>query len=252
MPRNPVLGLKLITRARQILDIHKERSSIVVASTYMKSVLLYNGFESDKIRVIPYFTKLPESNNQRLHKNLPNILFIGRLVKEKGVGELLHALSKVKNESKLTVVGEGPELPYLKKLAAELGMSSRVDFLGWVDHEKLNKHFGETTLVVIPSIWPEPFGIVGIEAMAHKIPVVAFEGGGITDWLNNGQTGLLVKNQDEDELAKKINSLLDCRQTRDRMGKIGLKVVKKQFLASRHLDKLESAFKSVNAQRSNL
>ena len=76
-------------------------------------------------------------------------------------------------------------LPSAGQLASKLKISDRVVFTGRVDHEKLESYYAAARLVVVPSRWPEPFGMVGIEAMARGRPVVAFDTGGIGDWLED-------------------------------------------------------------------
>ena len=204
MPRNPFVGLPLIFNSKKIVRLHRQRSFIAVASEFMKSILLYNGFKESRVAVIPIFTDIPKLNKTLSHQHEPSLLAIGRIVPEKGMDYLLRAFANIKHKMNLTVVGNGPALSELKSLSQKLGIHSRVTFTGWLSHNELNRFYQRCALVVVPSIWPEPFGMVGIEAMSYEKPVVAFDVGGISEWLTNGRNGFLVPPGDEKKLADKI------------------------------------------------
>jgi glycosyltransferase involved in cell wall biosynthesis len=240
MPRNPVVGLPLIYHLKKIARIHRSRSYLVVASQFMKSVLLYNGFKEQKIEVIPYFTDFTSEPSQAAQRQEPVLLAVGRIVKEKGIHILLRAFSKLPSNIRLLIAGDGPDISEMKKYSEKLEISSRVSFLGWMDHHQIGKVLRSCSLVVVPSIWPEPFGIVGIEAMASSKPVVAFDSGGIRDWLHDGVNGFLIRVGDEELLVKKLKTLVDNPQEAHKMGQVGRDIVKSQFVAEVHLNHLLS------------
>ena len=97
-------------------------------------------------------------------------------------------------------------------------------------------------MVVVPSTWPEPFGMVGIEAMAYGKPVIAFDVGGISEWLKDGETGFLVKLRDEVALAETLNLLLGDHSLAIRMGSKGREAVEKRFTPETHVDELLGRF----------
>ena len=242
MPRNLFLGLPLISHAKKISYFHRKQGFLVVASEFMKSVLVYNGFHADRVQVIPYFTYLPDSPTKALVDGDPIVLTLGRIVRDKGMHVLLAALPALKKAVRLFVVGDGPALPDLKSTAKKLEISSRVSFLGWLSHDKLDRLYRQCSLVVVPSVWPEPFGIVGIEGMAYQKPVVAYDVGGISEWLIDGVTGFLVRPSDERKLAERINLLLERPDMAEKMGKSGREVVNKRFGPETHLQALISLF----------
>ena len=206
-------------------------------------MLLYNGFNKKSTTVIPYFTYLPKSRNRIPSTNEPVILCLGRIVEAKGMHHLLRALKEIQEEAQLVIVGDGPAINELKFLSGKLGVSSRVYFSGWLSHDKLDSLYRQCSVVVVPSVWPEPFGIVGIEAMAYQKPVVAFEVGGISQWLENGKTGFLVPCGDERELAGRINLLLEKRELAGQMGRKARLSAEKHFMPEAHLKSLISVFK---------
>jgi glycosyltransferase involved in cell wall biosynthesis len=243
MPRNPFIGLRLIHDAKAISHIHRQRSYMVVASDFMKSVLLHNGFKEDKITVIPIFTYLPELNSVSSHSNDPIILSVGRIYPDKGMDYLLRAFAALKERARMIIVGDGPALKELKSLSDRLGISSKVSYTGWIAHDKLSRLYRQCSLVVVPSIWPEPFGMVGIEALGYQKPVVAFDTGGISEWLKDGKTGLMVLPRNESDLADKISFLLERPNMSKQLGHEGRQLVEKRFNPECHLGSLLDLFK---------
>lgn len=246
MPRNPRIGLPLIRNSKRIVTIHRQRSHMVVASTFMKSLLLKNGFHEDRISIIPYFTHIPDSVEDPPMAADPSILCVGRAIKEKGFHHLIRAFPLVHKKARLIIVGDGPDLKGLESLVMEMDISSRIDFKGWISHDGLDRLYRECTMAVVPSVWPEPFGIVGIEAMAYERPVVAFDVGGIPEWLQHGQTGFLVKAGDESGLAERINFLLEHPGTARKMGAEARLLVERRFIAEAHMELLASSFEKAS------
>ena len=148
--------------------MHQTRSQIVVASEFMKKILLYNGFQEKLINVIPLFTYIPDIEKQSVSNSDSFILSLGRLAPEKGMDFLLRAFSSIKGNVRLVILGNGPALEELKTLTKRLGISERVSFPGWVSHNEIGTFFRKSKFVVVPSISPESFGLVGIEAMSYK------------------------------------------------------------------------------------
>jgi glycosyltransferase involved in cell wall biosynthesis len=107
--------------------------------------------------------------------------------------------------------------------------------VGWLNQEKSSVYYHQASAVVIPSVWPEPFGMVGLEAMSYAKPVVAFHVGGIPEWLEDGVTGFLVPPGDVKGMAGKINLLLQNPKTAQEMGFRGREGVKEQFAADRYV-----------------
>jgi glycosyltransferase involved in cell wall biosynthesis len=250
MPRNPLVGLAQIHRSRKMTSLHKSRSRMIVASQFMKSILLYNGFEKKRIEHIPLFTDLPEYKASIPSKDQPIVLGVGRIATEKGMDYLVRAFSKVGYRAKLIIVGEGPALESLKSLVQALGISERVTFPGWLAHEHLGEFYRKSNVVVIPSVAPESFGMVGIEAMSYGKPVIAFDIGGISEWLYDGETGFLLAPRDEAGLQEKINALIERPELAGQMGGKGRKAVIEKFSPERHVERLISVFeKEVEAFR---
>jgi glycosyltransferase involved in cell wall biosynthesis len=244
MPRNVLKGLPAISISRSIAKMHRERSLLVVASQFMKNILLCNAFEEGRIAVLPPFTTLPDLEPEYSSDDPPMIISVGRVFKEKGMDYVLQAFVPVKERARLVIIGDGPFLNELKSQAQQLNIRSVVLFTGWLPPEKLEFYYRRCRMVIVPSTWPEPFGMVGIEAMAHSKPVIAFDVGGVTEWLKDGETGFLVKPRDEASLTEKINTLLANPNLAMSMGLKGRKSVEKRFTAEVHVDRLLSIFEN--------
>lgn len=242
MPRNVFQGVPAISGAKRIAQIHKERSYTIVASQFMKKVMLCNGFEEKRIAVIPPFTALPELESHDSINDLPMIISVGRVVKEKGMDYLLQAFASVKEKAKLAIIGDGPFLSELKSQAQRLGILSEVSFPGWLSPNELKSYYQKCSMVVVPSTWPEPFGMVGIEAMSYGKPVLASDVGGISEWLKHEETGFLVKPKDSVALAKRISFLLERPELARKIGGKGREEVKVHFVPGAHVDQLFLVF----------
>lgn len=233
MPRDPRIGIPLIRQGLAAASLLKQ-SHVVVASHFMERTLVGNGFCQERLHVIPYFTDLPTSTAPPPDGRPPLVLGLGRITREKGFACLLRAFAGLSAEARLAIVGDGPDLADLKGLADRFGVASRVTFTGWLPHDRLDDLYRRCSLVVVPSLWPEPFGIVGIEAMAHGKPVLAFDVGGISEWLEHGKTGFLIQRGDIRALADLMDRLLDHPEEARRLGQAGRAAAEKRFGAQTH------------------
>lgn len=218
------------------LNLHNQSfPRCIVASHYVKHEAVRTGYEADRIDVVPYFTELPDVVVEPQPRH---ILCVGRLVREKGVDLLFDALAHVPTDWTCTVVGDGIAATQVRDAARARGIAGRVTFAGWLDGAPLSAAFDAASIVAVPSRWPEPFGIVGLEAMAHARPVVAFRVGGIPDWLEDGVTGWSVAPGDVPAFAARLSRLLEHPAEAAAMGQRGRARVQRDFVAQSHLDRL--------------
>ncbi len=195
-------------------------------------------------RVIPLFSTVAPFIGAG-HEGRRRVVFAGRVVPSKGVEVLVRAAARVQAE--FVVCGEGWQLQAMRELAQRLDVAERVDFRGWLTPEQLARELGEASVVVVPSVWPEPFGLVGIEAHASARPVVASATGGIVDWLDDGVNGLLARPGDVADLARKLELLLDDPQRQRTMGEAGRRGVAARFSVQSHLDAILKAYRAARA-----
>ncbi len=212
---------------------------LLVGSRFMKEELLQNNFPEDKVFILSPVVRMTDPVLSPVPDE-PDILFVGQLIRGKGVDLLLKALKNISCRFSAYIVGTGNAEDKLKALCSKLGLEDRVKFTGWVAHERLGEFYSSARVVVVPSRWPEPFGMIGIEAMRHGRPVVGFDTGGIPDWLKHGTSGFLVPGQDALSMAKSIEHILLDTPLAARMGENALKDVRKKYSFESYLDQLES------------
>jgi len=169
--------------------------------------------------VIPHGLKLRDAHRLEpaaaraalgLPRDVPLVLFVGRLLALKGVHHLIRAMVEVGArcpDARLVVVGGGEELPSLTRLGGELGLADRVVFAGERSHEDVIRFMRAADVFVLPSL-TEAFGIVLLEAMSCGLPVVASNVKGIPSLISDGQNGFLVPPRDEGALARTITRVL--------------------------------------------
>lgn len=230
---------------RREIDLNRSLAHIVVGSHYMKSQLLMNSFASHKISVLPLFTDTPREGTDPPNGREKILFYVGQIVRGKGLDLLLKALSRLSYPCSLLVAGSGSWERRCVQIATQLGLNSRVKFLGWQPPASLPGLFQKAHVVVMPSRWAEPFGLVGLEAMAYGRPVVAFAVGGIPEWLEEGRTGFLVPPGDVEALAERIDRLLGDDALAQTFGHQGREAVETRFSAERHLTALESVLTRV-------
>ena len=133
----------------------------------------------------------------------------------------------------------------LRNKVKEKNLENNVEFLGWVDNKCLGEYYAESAFLAVPSVWPEPFGIVGIEAMSHSRPVISFNVGGISEWLEDNKTGFLVERNNKKDFARKMELLLKDKALRNELGRNAYERASAVFNRANHVQKLISIFNEV-------
>jgi glycosyltransferase involved in cell wall biosynthesis len=238
-------GIRFSSIRKKLKELRENRniSTAIVGSGYIKNELIRNGFAEERIRVIPPCVAPPESEPAPL-PSVPSLLYVGQIIRGKGVDILLRAhqlLQKSFPEGlPLEIIGTGNAESYVQKLAEELNIQDRVTFHGWIPNDRITPFYDAASLLVVPSRWPEPFGMIGVEAMLRGRPVVASRAGGIPDWLEDGVTGYLVPPNAPHKLAEKIEILLRNPEQSREFGRAGYKRALEQFGYDTYIRNLES------------
>jgi glycosyltransferase involved in cell wall biosynthesis len=230
-------------RCRGMLDSHRGVRFLAL-STYQAKCMGQSGFDRQSVSVLPPFTPLPPLPEPARGEA---VLFVGRLVRQKGLDRLIRAATRPGSRWKLVVAGDGPERVPSERLAGRLGAADRVEFRGWLDGAELQKAYEDARVVVMPSVWPEPFGMVGIEAMSFGKPVVAFDVGGTRDWLEDGVTGLLAKPGEVADLRLKVEALLMNPALAREIGLRGRQRVEREFTKDVYVARLRAIYQDAIA-----
>jgi glycosyltransferase involved in cell wall biosynthesis len=215
----------------------RRADAIVCASEYVRHQHIENGFSPERIHALHSPRPEPHEHRSSSPPGEPLILFLGRITPQKGLGYLIRAMAKIETRCRLVVAGDGYELPRMRALTAKLQLDDRVSFLGAVEYAAVGDLYAKATVLAVPSVWPEPFGLVGPEAMSYGVPVVAFRVGGIPEWLRDGETGFLVEPKDVVGLAQRIELLLNDPALAQRLGSQG-RIAVEHLSPDRHVDGL--------------
>lgn len=198
-----------------------------VLSDFMKGNLLRNGFQEEKIHRLSPVIDVPSAERKDPENAELNILYLGQLIRGKGVDLLLPALAALRVPWHATVAGDGNDRAMLEELAGSLGIADRVRFTGWLNDP--GSCFDRCDAAVFPSRWQEPFGLSGAEALAHGVPVVAFDTGGVREWLDDGVSGFVVPERDSGAMAAKLEQLWNEPGLRKQMGLAGAQRMRERF-----------------------
>jgi rhamnosyl/mannosyltransferase len=236
---------RLLRRADMIMV---SSPNLIESSAWLRPV-------RDKCRVVPFAIDLEplqpipevmaEARSLRERFKTPIVLFVGRLVYYKGLEFLVQAATQVKAE--FVIVGEGPLESELKALAAKLGASDRLHFVGRVTDEELPAYYHSCDILTLPSIAEsEAFGFVQLEAHACGKPVVSTDLPTGVPYANlHEKTGLIVPPRDAEALAQAINLLLTDNATRQRLGAQAKARVEAEFSLTAMADAIAAAYEAL-------
>lgn len=216
---SPLTMLKLYRlQSKRLRMLHKYRA-IVTHSDHLQAEYINHGLDASHVYNLSYYAHTADKELQRsdVLSSLPNsivgnnssyleetkpyfrLLFVGRMDLLKGGRIFLESLPRVKAQLglplRVTFAGDGPDRQAWERQAARVQAENEglsIEFIGWANATRLNSLWATCDLLVVPSLWPEPFGLVGVEAGLHKVPVAAFSVGGIPTWLINGVNGYLA------------------------------------------------------------
>lgn len=156
------------------------------------------------------------------------ILFVGTIYEQKGIRYLIEAFYQIYNKyknTKLVIVGSGVLLDEMKILSQKLGISNNIEFKGMLPHEMVLVEYAKSDVFVLPS-WDEGFGIVYLEAMAQKIPIIGSKGFGISEVVVDGKNGFLVEPRNINDIYEKLEILINNEEIKNRLGENGYRTIK--------------------------
>lgn len=240
-----------VEKPRLVPWVLRRADRILVESDYIKREL-YSAIEAlgagaslaaidSKLSIMPTIVEPGE----RVGRPDGYVLFVGRLVKLKGVDLLLEAMRFLKG-ARLVIVGDGPERGALERAAAGLD----VTFEGMLPHEEVKRRFADAAVLAQPSV-TEGLPNSVMEAMAHGVPVVGTAVGGIPDVVKEGETGFLLKERDPRLLSSRLDTLLRDKPLWEQMSKACLETTK-DYSPELVIPRLEAVLmETVNGSRCN-
>ena len=223
---------------------------IIAISLFVQNSLAnYGGMNKSKLSLI--YPNLPESDYiSREIEETFTITFMGKLEPWKGVMNLLKAFKKVtekRRNVKLLIVGNGSQEKQLKRFVLREKLQGIVSFEGWVPHSSLPLIIKKTDIVVMPSLWLEPFGRTAVEAMAFGRPVIVNPVGGLNEQVKDNLNGFYANCYDVDALANKIFEVAEMpHETLIEIGKRSREYVLKKFDNAKSTKNLIEIYNSLN------
>lgn len=243
--RRPHVWLRLQRRAEAANRNNAGYHRLIVASEHVRRQALATGYPPAQVVVVPYFVEGADAPAPAPAPEPRTVVTAGRFTREKGFDLFIDAMARVPRPWRAVIAGDGMERAALERRAREAGLGGEITFAGWQDEAGMSALIRRAAVVVMPSRWPEPSGIVGLEAMAHGRPVVAFATGGIPEWLAPGETGLLAAPGDSAALGAAIASVLADPAMASRMGEAARARAASAYSAAPHLRDLTALYESL-------
>lgn len=239
------LFLELIYRVQKFFALYDRAiDAYVTSSKFMQQVLTQAGYANNKIQVLPMFAGNyafePKPGTQR-----SGLLFAGRLETYKGI-DLVLQVAKALPEHSFYIAGTGPWEERVKLAARQL---PNVEYLGFLPSQALWQKMSEVLLVLAPSRWLEPLGLVALEAMACGTPVVVASHGGLPEYLEPGVTSFVFNPADERDFFATVKYALASTKQLGIMGEKARALITQQAKPSTHLSGLMEIYAAVVIHR---
>jgi glycosyltransferase involved in cell wall biosynthesis len=257
LPKRILAHLALAMLAKEAQQYPLTFKHAICVSAASRDILVKAGITVSNARII--YTGLDVSKHlngeqhQRDHDDHSlNLLYAGRLTSDKGIDTAIEAMKKLvfdQNQRgiRLSLAGSGSEEyeNHLRFLVDQAGLSDYVSFLGWMPPEEMPSLLHKFDVLLLPSIWPEPFARVLLEGMISGLVVVATPTGGTPEIVLDGENGLLFTPGNPEDFAQKIARLVDDPELRRKLAKAGKQTIMARFTVSKMMDEMESFLQDV-------
>lgn len=228
----------------------RDGALFICVSAFIRDRVLAMGFPAARTRIHYIGVDCDTIRARDPAEETPTVLHVARLVEFKGTQYLIRAFAaqaRMRTETRLVIIGDGPLKRRLRALARSLGLGERVSFLGARPHAEVRAWMRKAALLVLPSVRTitgrvEALGQVLLEAAASGVPVIGSREGGIPESVIDGRTGFLVPARDPDALARRMIELLDDSTLRYRMGAAARAHVERNFDIRRQTETLENLY----------
>ncbi len=210
--KRPTVALAAYRRSRMSVDVLKRVRAVAVASAFMRAYALGEGIPEDRVHIVDVSEGLMTNGhaNRRRDKDghTINLLYVGRISYSKGLQYLLRALALLDSRFTCVIVGDGWYLGAVQKLAAKLHVADRIRFVGSLNGNELTTQYERADALVVPSIYPEPAGLVVPEARQYGLPVIVTDAGGLPEWrLRYPDAIYVARRADPRSLASEIERM---------------------------------------------
>lgn len=236
----------------------------ICVSTAVRNVLIDAGLPVSNARIIHtgldvkrYWRSEDENSLRQEDPNL-NMLYAGRMYQEKGLDTLIQSMNRLvhdqgRREVRLSLAGSGSVdyIDHLHQLVNQAGLADYISFLGWVPPEEMPGLLRRFDVLLLPSIWPEPFSRAVLEGMISGLVVVATRVGGTPEIITNGKNGVLFTANDSEDLANCIALLADDPESRHEMGIAARKTILERFTMTKMMAEIEGYLQEVVSGSTN-
>jgi glycosyltransferase involved in cell wall biosynthesis len=250
------VALALLSKEAQKDPLTFRHAICVSAAT--RDVLVEAGVPVTDARIIytgldvKHYLNGHEQNSSHQEGQNLNLLYAGRFYPEKGIDTVIEAMIRLvhgqgKRDIRLSLAGSG-SVEYenhVRQLVNQAELAEYVTFLGWVPPQEMPELLRKFDVLLLPSVWPEPFSRAVLEGMISGLVVVATRIGGTPEIIVDGENGLLFTPNDPEDLAKKIAYLVDDPQSCDQLGYAGRKTILERFTMTKMMDEIENYLQEV-------
>lgn len=229
---------------RKLLKLIRQADASIVLSDYMKNNLIMNHWNPQKIFKIYPIQKLYDPPMLKKNSEI-KLLFVGQLLRGKGVDLLLTALKHIKKPYQADIVGVGNDEIFIRRLIIKYGLHDKVNLIGWA--KDVTPFYHNADIIIVPSRWQEPFGLIGPESFANGKPVVGFDVGGISEWLKDGVNGYLIPPHNTRIMAERIERLMTNFNDMLKFGENGYKMVAEEYTTQRFMTQFNNLLQAIGA-----
>ena len=248
-----IVSRRALLESVQVVDI------VIVISKYMEKVLVSNLPHLDgKIKVLPRQVRKPTSHRLARTGSPLHLAYSGRITHEKGLHVALKALMFLAKdiEMEFSIAGIIENTSYWQEclqLIEEIKKAKpyfKVDYLGFLPYQVTDELYSQIDILIVPSIWGEPFGAVAAEALSHKAAVIASDVGGISTCVKHQETGLLVEPDNPPAIALAIERLASNRDLLSSLAEKGQPLIHSQFTAEKHFEVFTQEISKISVKSS--
>lgn len=228
----------------RIFGMYNYVDLFIAPSYFMKEKCVEFGIEPRRIEVVRYNFASTIAHGAGVYEEGDYFLYFGRLSDEKGIDQLIEAVTRLKKEGalkdkKLYIVGKGPEEANLKAIVEKNGMRNEIVFMGFKKGDELTRIVGESMFVIAPSMWYENAPFVVLEAQLLKKPVIVSDLGGTKEFIDQGKSGFVYTTENVANLAENIKLMLEKGvEERHEMGEQGKRKAEERIADSERITEI--------------